>query len=385
LADKADGVAKFLALNRHKLHMVLPSSDAFLPWTTLLLGLWIPNFYYWGLNQYIMQRTLGARSLAQGQQGIVLAAFMKLLIPFIIVIPGMIAFNLFSTDMRVAADRENAQVLAKWESVRGDDGCRVVFLAEAGWRRNNAALAAEMEAHNDRVRDRVRGVGTVATEQHLIGYKYDKAFGFLISRVLPEGSGWQGFVLAALLGAVVSTLAAMLNAASTIFTMDLYRPHLAPRASQGHLVRLGRLCVGVFMVLGCVVAPQLGNPRLSNSIFAIIQEGQAYIYSGILAVFLVGLLVRRAPPIVGVVGLLLGPASFWLIKVAAPGISFVNRASLSFGIVLLAMLFLTWLRPLPQPVVLPAAGRLDMTPSRAAKLAGGAVVLLTLVLYVIFW
>jgi SSS family solute:Na+ symporter len=60
LTDGASGVAKFSALNGHKLHMVMPRTDPMLPWTTLLLGLWIPNFYYWGLNQYIMQRTLGA-------------------------------------------------------------------------------------------------------------------------------------------------------------------------------------------------------------------------------------------------------------------------------------------------------------------------------------
>ena len=72
----------------------------------------------------------------------------------------------------------------------------------------------------------------------------------LLSRLLPEGSGWQGFVLAALLGAVVSTLAAMLNAASTILTMDLYRPYLAPAASQARLVLLGRMGVGMFMEKG---------------------------------------------------------------------------------------------------------------------------------------
>ncbi len=80
--------------------MFLPATDSVLPWTALLLGLWIPNFYYWGLNQYITQRTLGSASLAQGQKGIVFAAFMKLLIPFVIVIPGIIAFNLYSSDMQ---------------------------------------------------------------------------------------------------------------------------------------------------------------------------------------------------------------------------------------------------------------------------------------------
>ena len=63
-----------------KLHMIRPADDAEIPWTALCLGLWIPNFFYWGLNQYIMQRTLASKSLAEGQMGIVFAAFLKLII-----------------------------------------------------------------------------------------------------------------------------------------------------------------------------------------------------------------------------------------------------------------------------------------------------------------
>ena len=386
LTDGASGAVKFAALNGHKLHMVMPRTDPMLPWTTLLLGLWIPNFYYWGLNQYIMQRTLGAKSLAQGQKGIVFAAGLKLLIPFIVVMPGMIAFNLFSGDMRVEADKGNARVLALYaEAKRAPERQAIVFAADEPWKEMNPALAAEVEAFNQAVRRGAAATGAAIAEEKLIGYKYDTAFGFLLSRVLPEGSGWQGFVLAALLGAVVSSLAAMLNAASTIFSLDLYRAYVAPGAAQAHLVNLGRVSVGGFMVAGCVLAPRLGDPKISNSIFAIIQEGQAYIYSGILAVFLVGLLVRRAPPVTGVVGLLLGPVSFWLLKQLAPGVSFVNRASISFGIVIAVMLLLTALKPLAKPVEFAANARFDLRPSRSAKIGGVLVVLGTLALYVRFF
>lgn len=386
LTDAASGSAKFVALNAHKLHMVMPRSDPMLPWTTLLLGLWIPNFYYWGLNQYIMQRTLGAKSLAQGQKGIVFAAGLKLLIPFIIVMPGMIAFNLFSADMRAEADKDNARVLRLYAESKAAAGPpAVVFTADESWARMNPALAAEIEGHNETVRARAAARRGALSEEKLVGYKFDTAFGFLLSRVLPEGAGWQGFVLAALLGAVVSSLAAMLNAASTIFSLDLYRAHIAPGASQAGLVRLGRLAVGVFMVTGCVLAPKLGNPKISNSIFAIIQEGQAYIYSGVLAVFLVGLWVRRAPPVTGVVGLILGPVSFWLLKQAAPGVSFVNRASISFGVVIAAMLLITACRPMARPAELAASARIELAPSRAARVCGVAVVLATLALYAVFF
>jgi hypothetical protein len=94
-------LARFMELNANRLNMFLPADDHVLPWTALLLGLWIPNFYYWGLNQYITQRTLGSSSLSQGQKGIVFAAFLKLLIPFVVVIPGIIAFNLFHHEMQL--------------------------------------------------------------------------------------------------------------------------------------------------------------------------------------------------------------------------------------------------------------------------------------------
>jgi SSS family solute:Na+ symporter len=386
LTDTASGTAKFAALNAHKLHMVMPSTDPMLPWTTLLLGLWIPNFYYWGLNQYIMQRTLGSKSLAEGQKGIVFAAGMKLLIPFIIVMPGMIAFNLFSNDMRAEADKGNARGLGLYAEAKSVSGGKAtIFVGDEPWKQANPALAAELAVFNQAVQSRAAKTGERVTEEKLIGYKYDTAFGFLLSRVLPEGTGWQGFVLAALLGAVVSSLAAMLNAASTIFSLDLYRAYVAPAASQSHLVNLGRITVGVFMVFGCVLAPQLGDPKISNSIFAIIQEGQAYIYSGILAVFLVGLLVRRAPPVTGVVGLVLGPVSFWLLKQLAPGVSFVNRATISFGIVIAAMLLITAVKPLAKPVVFASSARIELVSSRSAKIGGMLVVLATLALYAVFF
>lgn len=89
------GLGAFLEQNRDKLHMVLPGDHPDLPWTALLAGIWIPNMFYWGFNQFITQRTLGARSLAAGQRGIVFAACLKLLIPFIIVFPGIAAYQLY--------------------------------------------------------------------------------------------------------------------------------------------------------------------------------------------------------------------------------------------------------------------------------------------------
>jgi SSS family solute:Na+ symporter len=93
------GVGEFFTSNADRLHMILPSNHPEIPWTALIIGLWIPNFYYWGLNQYITQRTLGARSLKQGQLGVIFAAGLKLLIPFIVVFPGIMALQLYGGEM----------------------------------------------------------------------------------------------------------------------------------------------------------------------------------------------------------------------------------------------------------------------------------------------
>ena len=90
------GAARFLAENRERLHTVLPADHPEVPWTAVFIGgLWIAQFFYWGVNQFITQRTLGARSLAEGQRGILFAAWLKILVPFLICFPGILAVQLY--------------------------------------------------------------------------------------------------------------------------------------------------------------------------------------------------------------------------------------------------------------------------------------------------
>ena len=87
------GFGAFLSANQDRLHLILPADHPTLPWTIYLMGIWVPNIAYWGLNQFISQRTLAARSLAEGQKGVLFAALLKLLIPFLIVMPGIAAYQ----------------------------------------------------------------------------------------------------------------------------------------------------------------------------------------------------------------------------------------------------------------------------------------------------
>lgn len=409
-------LARFRELNAPKMHMVLPASDKEIPWTALILGLWIPNFYYWGLNQYITQRTLGSKSLAEGQKGVVFAAALKLLIPFIIVFPGMIAFNLYHDDMRAEAAKNNRVILEQFDAGRPPEQpvaypfdaqfaalhpevaqrlfehnrallAQLGVRAEIGGVPDGAAADSPVAAANERVITMITAAvsegktkATIATM--LVGYKFDSAFALLIKRLVP--AGLRGFMLAAILGAVLSSLAAMLNAASTIFTMDLFRQYIKPDASQGVLVGVGRACVVAFMVIGCLIAPALDDPRFGG-IFKYIQEFQGFISPGVLAVFVFGLGVKRAPQMCGIVGLLLTPVLYGGLKLVLPNLAFLDRMAVVFFAVLAVMGVLTLIRPLKEPITLPRTDKIALTASRGALAAGIAVVAATLVLYAVFF
>lgn len=312
-----------------KLHMIRPVTDSSIPWTALLLGLWIPNFFYWGLNQYIVQRTLGAKSLAEGQKGIVFAALLKLIIPFVVVIPGILAYNLFSGDLL-----------------------------------------------------RASGV-----------HDYDSAFPVLVRNLVKPYPLISWFVLAALAGAVISSLASMLNSASTLATMDLYQK-LTKERSEAKLVRVGKLFVTVFVVLAALLAPRL---EAFGGIFAYIQEFQGFISPGILMVFVFGFFSPRTPRYFGWLGIVVNAVAYAAFKwalgpwVVARGwwfsaeMAFLDRMALCFLLVGAVGVLVTLLHPLREPVKLPVNAAIALETSRGAKVWGVIVCVLTAALYLWFW
>jgi SSS family solute:Na+ symporter len=310
------GVGTFFETNADKMHMILPGDHPVLPWTALVVGLWIPNFYYWGLNQYITQRTLAAKTLKQGQLGVIFAAFLKLLIPFIIVLPGIMAFQLYQEQLTRA------------------------------------------------------------------GSTTDAAYPLLIRNLV--FTGLRGFIFAAISGAVVSTLASMLNSASTIFTMDLYKRHWNKEASGRGLINMGRITTAVFALVGCLIAPQLANPRFKG-IFNYIQEFQGFISPGVLAAFVFGLFIKRAPANAGVAALVLNPILYGVLLIFFGEIAFLNRIAITFVAVVAVMAVITMMKPLSQPVNLPVREEFDMRPAPAVVWLGTAVIAVTLALYAIFW
>jgi len=309
------GVGSFFQHNSGKLHMILPSSHEVLPWTALVIGLWIPNFYYWGLNQYITQRTLASKSLKQGQLGVIFAAFIKLFIPFIIIFPGIMAFQLYGSKL----------------------------------------------------------TGSGGT---------DAAYPMLIRNLITPGI--RAFIFAAISGAVISSLASMLNSASTIFTMDLFKRHWKKEAPQKTLINVGRICTVIFVLVGCFIAPLLGDERFKG-IFTYIQEFQGFISPGILAVFVFGMVVKKAPANAGVMGLVLNPILYGFLLWQFGHLAFLNRMAITFGIIIIVMAIMTLLKPLHTPKTMPVRGEFDMKPAPAVLWLGIGVIIATVVLYIIFW
>ncbi len=458
LSDSSSGFSKFAAANSDKLTMFLPGDNNEVPWTALVIGLWIPNFYYWGLNQYIMQRTLGASSLAEGQKGIMFAAFMKILMPFLIVFPGLIAFNLYSQKMADAAsndekilqanasaystiylanldangalpfatigdasDEQLGKVVAKMRAdlvakdkdgkiteLLSDDSAKglvadylaaksagkldkIRYTYDDSWAKSNPALVSEVDKWNKQAMEKnpkllqpslIDQLLGKSQTKRLVGYKYDTAFGFLLKDLVPA-NGLTGFIFAALLGAVISSLASMLNAASTIFTIDIFKRFVKKDASDKAQVLSGKICVVLFTIAGCLIAPFLNNPSFTN-IFTYIQEFQGFLSPGILAVFIFGLFAKKAPRFAGAIGIIASPVIYATLLFVLPEVAFLNRMAITFISILIIMLLLTLIKPLKQEIVMPVNEAISVEHSPVVYIMGAVVLVVTCSLYVIF-
>ena len=228
--------------------MILDKSNPYydkLPGIGVLIGgMWVANLYYWGFNQYIIQRTLAAKSLKEAQKGILLAAFLKLIIPLIVVIPGIAAYVMVN----------DPEIMARL----GDAGLKNLPTLEQA----------------------------------------DKAYPWLL-QFLP--TGLKGVAFAALAAAIVSSLASMLNSTSTIFTMDIYKQYINKNASDKTTVNVGRISAAVALIIGSIMAPLLGG---IDQAFQFIQEYTGIVSPGILAVFMLGLFWKKTTNKAAIIGAL---------------------------------------------------------------------------------
>ena len=243
------------------------------PGLVLVFGaLWLTNLGYWGFNQYIIQKGLAAKSLAEAKKGMVFAAILKILIPFIVCIPGVCAFFIMNGDVN------GVPVLEKLPDLAGEIG------------------------------------------------RSDDAYPYLIRNFTPVFV--KGLSFAALAAAVISSLASMFNSTSTLFTMDIYKQFIEKNASEKKLVSVGRLTSVCALIIALIaVYPLMGG---IDQAFQFIQEYSAFVYPGVVVIFGLGLLWKRASGTAAVVAAI-GTFAFSIIyKFAFPEMPFLVRSGVVF-------------------------------------------------------
>ena len=216
------------------------------PWLGMLFAAPIIGLWYWTTDQYIVQRALGARNETQARRGSIFAGILKLLPVFIFIIPGMIAFALAQT--------------------------------------------GEYEALTQMVDD----------QGNAIAFESQAAFPLLVMSIMPVGV--RGIVVAGLLAALMSSLAGVFNASSTLFTMDLYQ-RFKPEATQAHLVWVGRVATTIMVIIGLAWIPVIQGAR---GLYDYLQTVQGYLAPPIFTVFFLGVFNKRLNAKGGVAALVVG-------------------------------------------------------------------------------
>ncbi|AVQ04537.1 sodium transporter [Caulobacter segnis] len=278
----------------------------------LIGGLWIMNISYWGFNQYIIQRALGAKDLAEAQKGIAMAAYLKLLMPVIVVLPGIAAL----------------------------------------------VLAPE-------------------------GIKPDQAYPEMM-KLLPPGL--LGLVFAALVAAIVASLAAKINSIATIFTLDVYAK-ARPNHSEGHLVTVGRITAVVAVIIGVLTAkPLLGG---AEQAFQFIQEFTGFFTPGIVVIFILGMFWKKATTagaLTAAIGsAVLSAVFWWLQEKGIYAMPFMNRVGVVFLLSLAGAVLVSLAAPQKKVVSVVTLEGVSYKTSTGFNIAGVGVVLILIALYATWW
>ena len=239
-----------------------------LPGLAVIFGaMWMTNFGYWGFNQYIIQKGLAAKDLTHAKRGLIFGGYLKILIPLLVIIPGITAYVLF---------------------------------------------------HNPELMGNVEVTGEIT--------KADHAYPWLLKNFVPVGI--RGLAFAALVAAIVSSLASMINSTATIFTMDIYKSHFRPEAKDKELVRVGRYTAFIALLIAVLMAkPLLGG---LDQAFQYIQEYTGYIYPGVVVVFFMGLFWKQATPKAALWTAIITIPAGILIKVIEPEMPFILRMGYVF-------------------------------------------------------
>ncbi|WPP48152.1 sodium/sugar symporter [Catalinimonas niigatensis] len=293
--------------------------------SVLIGGMWIVNLSYWGFNQYITQRALAAKNLDHAQRGVVFAAVLKLLIPLIVVIPGIAAFVIV----------QNEELGGSFSQIMTDPDSGFIVP--------------------------------------------DRAYPSLLS-LLPNGM--KGVAFAALTAAIVSSLASMANSTSTIFTMDIYRNYINKGASEKALVRMGRIVVVVSFIIACLVAPALQG---LGQVFQYIQEYTGYVSPGVFVIFVFGVFWKKTTPGAALTAAVLTIPLSAALAFLFPELPFIDRMGVVFLILATLMVVISLAQSgKDQPNSIEISPSLFKT---SKKFNVGALLIIGILaaLYIVYW
>lgn len=276
--------------------------------SVLIGGMWIMNISYWGFNQYIIQRALAAKSLSEAQKGIAFAAFLKLLMPIIVVLPGIAMF----------------------------------------------VLSADLETP-------------------------DKAYPMAMT-LLPVGI--KGLVFAALIAAIVSSLASMTNSISTIFTMDIFS-NMVREERHGNLVTVGRITSVAAMVVAMLCAkPLLGN---FDQAFQYIQEFTGFFTPGIVVIFLLGMFWKKTTANGALAAAIGSAVASFALKMLWPELPFIDRVGLVFLFCAMLAVAISYFEGNREQSGAVETADMDFSTSRAFNLSAVLVAVILAALYATWW
>lgn len=337
------GLEKVAELNRagiaageiNRLNSVGPEVGGKPPFSTLFTGVLVINMFYWCTNQQIIQRTLAARSLAEGQKGVLLTGLLKLFGPLYLVLPGIMAFYLI-------AQGKIPALPFKPDSTVPDANF---------------------------------------------------AYGALVHAVLP--TALTGFFAAAMLGAILSSFNSALNSTCTLFSLGFYKPLIRPDAPEREIVSSGRWFGLVIAAISITIAPMLDG---QESIFTYLQTMNTIYFVPIFAVVLVGLTARRVPKapangaLIGGVAVLV--LHYFVLKRELPDGRTLNPllpfddyhvAAIVFAALVAFMLVWSKVKPRNEPWIHEYSGRVKlMDPWKWAKPVGAALLILVAAIYIGF-
>jgi len=242
--------------------------------SVLIGGMWIANLYYWGNNQYIIQRALASKSIAEAQKGTAFAAMVKVILPIIVVVPGIAAYVL------------NADI------AKADEAYPWVLSNYVGVGFKGIALAALIAAIGSSISSMVNSAATIFTLD--------------IYRPLWMKQDIQQ---------------------NQLLNTDQHdRPQLTVK-EENHLVRVGKLVSLLCIIIGVIIAPSLGS---LDQAFQYIQEYTGFVSPGIVAVFLLGMFWKRTSTKAALTAVILAIPVSLIFKFGTPWIPFMNRMGLSF-------------------------------------------------------